>query len=336
MFNTLKNLCLLNSASGDEWTVRDYIIEQIKGYADIKIDNLGNIIAFKKGKNAPAKKLMIDAYIDEVGIIVSAITADGFLKFQTVGGIKDSVLLSRRVNFINVSGVIGCKPVHLTTADESKKVPKAENMYIDIGASTRSQAEELITLGDYGVLDGDYCLLGENKILSKALDDRIGCALLIELLKKDSLYDFYATFTVLEEVGARGAKVASYSVEPDFALVLEATTAADIFGVAEEKTVCKLGGGVAVSFMDNGTVYDKSLYNAALNSGLKCQVKSAVAGGNNSSSIHLSKSGVRTLALSVPCRYIHSPSCLCDKGDINSALDMIYYLLDLICGDKID
>ncbi len=335
MINNLKKLCEFNAPSGAEDGLRDYIISEIKDYCKINTDNSGNIIAFKKGNKASAKKIMIDAHLDEVGLIVSAITADGFLKFHTVGGIMPTALFCKKV-LINdtVSGVIGAKPIHLTKGDEGKKCPKADAMYIDIGARSREEAEKVVTVGDLGVICGEFEILGEN-VKAKALDDRAGCAVLIELIKNYSEYDFYATFTVGEELGMRGAKTATYTVSPDYALVLEATTASDIFGSDEASRVCVLGEGPVVSFMDNSTLYNRELYNAAMSSGVKCQPKTAVAGGNNSGAIHLSGSGVKALAISVPCRYIHSASSVANINDIKGAYELAEAMLNKIGAGEI-
>ncbi len=336
MMDRLKKLCSLFGTSGNEEGIREYILSEISPYAECKVDALGNIIAFKKGKNRSAARLMVDAHMDEVGIIITSITPDGFLKFATVGGIKECILLSRTVTIDGkIKGVIGCKPVHLSSADERKKAPKKDALYIDIGAASKEEAEEHISIGDYGIIDGDFELLSPDKIKAKALDDRVGCALLIDLLRCEADYDFYATFTVQEEIGTRGAKTAAYTVNPEYALVIEATTAADIDGVADSDAVCRLGQGPSVSFMDCGTVYDRALYNAALASGIKCQPKAAVAGGNNSSAIHLSRAGVRTLAISLPCRYIHSPSCVAERGDIDGMLELTKYMINKICSGEL-
>ncbi|MBQ0083922.1 MAG: M42 family peptidase [Clostridiales bacterium] len=330
MFDILENLCRIYGASGNEEMVREYILSEIEGFAEAKVDALGNIIAFKKGENTPAKKIMLDAHMDEVGIIVTDITAEGFLRFSTVGGIKASVLLCRRVVFENgVNGVISLKPIHLLSGDEGKTVPKEDSLYIDIGAASRAQAEEMINIGSFGVLEGEYIKSGNN-IKSRALDDRIGCAVLIDLIKSKSQYDFYAVFSVQEEVGARGAKTAAYAVEPDFSIVLEGTTANDIADTPYNKQVCELGKGAAVSFMDSGTLYDRELFSTAINSGIPCQIKRANAGGNNAGSIHLTKNGVRTIAISVPCRYIHSPSSVANTEDIKSARRLAEYLINAI------
>lgn len=156
-----------------------------------------------------------------------------------------------------------------------------------------------------------------------------------ELLCSDSEYDFYASFSVQEEVGLRGAVAAAFSVEPQSAIILESTTAADIADVPEERRVCKLGSGAAVSFMDRSTVYDRGYYKASLESGIPCQAKAAVAGGNNAGAVHLSREGVRTVAISVPCRYIHSAASVADINDIKSAAKLAKYMLNGICSSDI-
>lgn len=335
MLDTLKTLCTLDATSGDEGAVREYIISRIDGHCEWKTDALGNIIAFKKGAKTPARKVMLDAHTDEVGLIITAITADGFLKFIPMG-IDTAALMFRKVKIGgSIAGVIGGKPIHLIGDADRKKCPKSDSLYIDIGATSKEEAEGLVQIGDRAVICGDYNNVN-GKIISKALDDRIGCAILLELLENDSEYDFYATFTVQEEIGLRGAKTATFTVNPDCAIVLEATTAADIADVADENTVCRLGKGPAVSFMDRATVYDRKFYNAALNSGITCQPKAAVAGGNNSGAVHLSREGVRTIAISVPCRYIHTASCVADENDINRALELAKYMLYGIASGEIE
>lgn len=334
MFEILKKLTSLDGVSGMETSVRDAVIAEIDGFCEWETDNLGNIIAFKKGKNRATQKLMVDAHLDEVGLIITDILENGFLKFKTVGSINTEALLSRRVRINGeVVGVIGAKPIHLLKKDVATKLPDANGLYIDIGLSNKGEADGVVSVGDRALLLGDYYET-EDKILSKALDDRIGCAILIELLKKDSEYDFYATFTVQEELGLRGARTAAFKVDPQSAIMLEGTTAADIAGVADENKVCVLGEGAAVSFMDRATVYDRKYYDIALKSGVACQAKRAVAGGNNSGAVHLNREGVRSLAISVPCRYIHTAASVADKRDIKAAYQLAVYMINGICGGK--
>lgn len=335
MNELLKSLCMVDGASGDEDAVRQFVISQIKDCCEYSVDNLGNIIAFKKGKKTPVKKVLIDAHLDEVGLIITHVEKDGFLRFKTVGGIDTAALMMRRV-MINgkTLGVIGGKPVHLCDGDERKKLPNADNLYIDIGVKTGEEAKKLVCVGDCAIMCSDFVVSG-NKILTKALDDRVGCLVLIDLLKQDAKYDFYASFSVQEEVGLRGAGVAAYTVNPDAAVVIDGTTAADVAGVVAAKQVCRQGGGAVVSFMDGATSYDREYYNAALSSGIKAQSKCAVAGGNNAGTIHLSRGGVRTVALSVPCRYIHTANSVCDMLDVIAVRDLAKYMINKIAGGEL-
>ena len=174
--------------------------------------------------------------------------------------------------------------------------------------------------------DSEFVELGGNCVKSKAIDDRAGCAIMIQLIREGVEYDTYFVFNVQEEVGLRGSTASSFSVAPDFAIVLEATTASDIDGVSGAKKVCSLGKGPVVGFMDRSTVYDKELYRMAFESaeelGIPCQTKTMIAGGNDSGAIHKSRGGVRTIAVSVPCRYIHSPSCVINKEDFENTLTL--------------
>ena len=336
MTDLLEKLTSIPAVSGNEEEIREFILKEVSPFAECRVDQNGNIICFKKGKKPALKKVMLDAHMDEVGLIASSYTSDGFIKFQTVGGIDTSVMLCRSVRFENgVKGVVGLKPVHLCSKEERKKMPDADSLYIDIGASDEQEAKELVSLGSTAVFESDFTKLSDNTIKARALDDRAGCAILIQLLKENAEYDFYGVFSVLEEVGARGARTAAYDIDPDAAIVLEATTAADLHGVEAENTVCKLGKGPAISFMDRATLYDRRLYNAANSSSVKHQVKAMVAGGNNAGAIHLTRSGIPTLAISIPCRYIHSPSCVANSIDINNALLLGKEILEEIASGRL-
>ena len=328
-YELLKKLCSARSVSGDEISVRDIILIEIKDYVDkIKIDNLGNLIAFKKGKKPAPKKLMLSAHMDEVGLMVTDITSDGFIKFDEVGGLDRRILPGKRVNIGKkaLSGVIGIKPVHLTKGDEREAIPEISDMYIDIGADSREEAEKYVNYGDSITFDSKFTE-NDYTITSKAIDDRFGCLVLIELIKSELDYDAYFTFAVQEEVGLRGAKVAAYTVNPDYAIVVETTTAADIPEVDSSKQVCNLGKGAVISFMDRRTIYNKELVKLAFERaeklGVNAQYKRAVAGGNDSGEIHKSRGGVRTLAVSLACRYLHAPNCTANKADCESILTLV-------------
>ncbi len=322
MLNHLKDLSNLIGVSGDENKVREYIIENIKDKCEYKIDNLGNIIAFKKGKNKIEKKIMFAAHMDEVGMIVNYINDDGTLKISPVGGLDAEVVIGRSVivSKNNMKGVIGSKAVHNLSSEEKKSSPKFDNLYVDIGSQSKEETEKYINLGDTVAFMPNFMEFGDDKIKSKALDDRIGCAIMLDLISDELEYDAYFAFTVQEELGLRGARTATYDIEPDFAIVLETTTASDIPSVSEEKVVCKLGKGAVVSYMDRSTIYDKELYSLAFeiskSNNILCQTKTAVVGGNDSGAIHISRKGVRTIAISAPSRYLHSPASVVKKSDL--------------------
>lgn len=336
MIELFKELCSLYAPSGSEEALTEFILKEVSPFAECSVQANGNIICFKKGKKRPAKKIMVDAHMDEVGIIATSFLADGFIKFATLGGINTAVMLGRRVVFQNGTvGVIGIKPTHLASDEEKKKFPEVSSLYIDIGASSESEAKQFVNLGDSAVFESEYRKMSADTVKARAIDDRAGVALLITLLKEEAEYDFYATFTVQEELGCRGARTATYSVAPDVALVLEATTAADLHGVSVDNRVCALGEGPVISFMDTGTLYDKRLFSAALESGIKCQVKQKVAGGNNAGAIHLTGSGCATLAISLPCRYIHSPSSVARLSDLEDMYKLTKKLIFDIADGKV-
>lgn len=316
----LKDLCLLNGTSGREDAVRNYIIEKIKDKCEYSVDALGSLIAFKKGKKAPDKKVLVAAHTDEVGFIITDITDDGYLRFAPVGGIDAAVVLGRRVDINGIKGVVGAKAVHLLSDDEKKNEPAFDKLAIDIGAADKAEAEKAVSLGDCAYFASDYCEFGDGFIKSKALDDRIGCMLMIELINSDLEYDTYFCFNVQEEVGLRGSGCSAYAVKPDVAVILESTTAADIDGVTGGDKCCVLGKGPVVSFMDGRTIYDKQIFDLAFEvakeNNIKIQTKTKIAGGNDAGAIQKSGAGCRVAAVSLPCRYIHSGSSVVKIGDI--------------------
>lgn len=325
----LKELCLINGASGDESRVRDYIIDKIKNKTEYIVDALGSIIAFC-GHSGAGPVVSINAHMDEVGFIITGITDDGYLGFSSVGGIDPRVCLDRVVKTEKgVVGVIGDKAFHLLDSDEKSKCPSFDKLLIDIGASSKDEAEKLVSLGDFAYFESDYVEFGNGYIKAKALDDRIGCMLMLDLIENGT--NGVYCFNVQEEVGLRGAKCTAETVGADIAIVLEATTAADLDGVSGADRVCVLGNGPVVSFMDGRTIYDKELYNLAMDTakekGIPVQTKTAIAGGNDAGSIQTAAGGTRVIAISLPCRYIHSGACVVKKSDIDATKKIIKELL---------
>ena len=333
----LQRLCTANSISGDESAVRELIIEEIKGFADCKTDALGNLLVHKKGRQPAKNRLMLSAHMDEVGMMVTDITAGGFLKFDEVGGIDRRVLIGKQVTIgkNNVPGVIGIKPIHLCKGDEHKTIPEYSDMYIDIGADSAEQAQTVVAVGD-SVQYVSAFIETETHLNAKAIDDRFGCYVMIELIKSDLAYDADFAFVVQEEVGLRGSKTAAYTLDPEFALVLETTTSAEIPEIDTQKQVCTLGDGAVISVMDRRTIYDRELVRCAMDTaqalGVKAQYKRAVAGGNDAGAIHQSRGGVRTLALSLACRYLHAPSTVASKEDCESMLALAKAMCEKIAG----
>ena len=328
MLELIKELCSIDGISGREDAVREFIISKIDGYCEYSADNLGNLIAYKKGKNPAKNKVMIDAHMDEVGMLVTGINDDGTLRFTRAGGIDPKVILGKAftVGEKRINGVCGIKPIHLTDKDNERDIPDADDMYIDIGAKNRDDALTMVTPGDFICMTGDFVEFGDGFIKSKALDDRVGCAIMIDMIRSDMEYDCVFSFSVQEEIGTRGAAASSFTVNPDYAIALETTTAADLPGAKDEERVCVTGEGAAVSFMDRSTVYNHDLYLKALEiakeKGIKAQVKTKVAGGNNAGAIHKSRGGVKTAAISVPTRYLHSPCCVCKTDDIKAVREL--------------
>lgn len=327
MLNELKKLCALPGVSGMEHPVRDYIVQQTKPYADsVTVDVMGNLIVFKKGVKSTGNKLMLCAHMDEVGLMVTSITDEGYLKFDFVGGVDRRVAIGKRVlvGDNSVPGIIGIKAYHLVSREEEKKVPKTDSLYIDIGAKDKESAEKLVQLGDCAVFDSDWVEFGEGLVKAKALDDRVGCAVMLALLKEDLPMDVTFAFTVQEEVGTRGAFGAAFRVTPQVALVLETTTAADIPSSAEHQQVCSPGKGPVVPFMDGGTIYDRELFQTlrqlAEENHIPWQTKHYVAGGTDARAVQRTKDGVRVAGMAAAVRYLHAPSSVGSLQDFKNML----------------
>ena len=327
MIETLKTLCGLSGVSSCEDEVRDYIQKRVEPYADsVRTDSLGNLIVFKRGARSTGNKLMLCAHMDEVGLMVKSVGEDGYLKFGCVGGIDRRVLLGKEVAVGDkrVPGVIGLKAIHLTTPEERKKVPRLTDYYIDIGAKSREEALAQVELGDVCAFASDVLELGGGMLKAKAIDDRVGCAVMVRLIEEDLPMDCTFVFTAMEEVGCRGAFGAAFSVTPEIALVLEGTSAADVPSLTEDRQVCWPGKGPVLSWMDGGTIYDRALFERlralAEENGLAWQMKHYVAGGTDARSIQRTKAGVRVAGISAAVRYLHAPNSVCSMSDAEQML----------------
>lgn len=335
MIDILKTLCKEDGISGREHSVRERIISMLPKDCSFSVDALGNLLVKKRGEKRASQKVLFTAHMDEVGAMVSFIEEDGSIRFSSVGGVDPRVWVGRQVKVNGQTAVVGCKPIHMQKAEERGKAFAEKELYLDIGTDSREQTEKLVSLGDSVTFGGDFVSFGDHKIKSKAIDDRFGCAVLLKLLDQPSQYDFCGAFLTQEEVGTRGAKTAAFSIRPDIAVVLEATTAGDIPGVEESQQACCLEHGPVIPFMDRLTIYDHELYRIAFETakkeGIPCQTKTKIAGGNDAGSISQAGKGVRTISLSLPCRYIHSPSSVADEKDMQYLLELAEKLLPVFC-----
>lgn len=317
--------------SGCEGEVRDLIIDAIKDHVDnYRIDHLGNLLAFKRGSK-PGKRLtvMVAAHMDEVGFMITRADGDGMLHFGNVGGIDQRILPTKRVKIgpKKVQGIIISPPVHVLSAEKRKKVTPANELVIDIGTEKKEKAEAKCPKGSYAVFDTVFRKLGRGIVSGKAFDDRVGCAMLIELLKrKDYPVDICAAFTTMEEVGLRGARVAGYEVQPDVAIVLEGTICEDSPKERETCPITKMGDGPALTLLDGNTIVNRKLAQYARDRadacGIPYQIKRPGVGGTDAGGIQHSGSGVPTLPISVPVRYIHSPASVLNLKDVSRTIDL--------------
>lgn len=314
----LEKLTQTDGVSGNERAVGAVIYEEAEKYCDeISIDAIGNIIAHKKGKG---KRVMLAAHMDEIGIVVTYIDDKGFLRFSAVGGLTVKELVARRVRFSNgVIGVIGCEE------EEFHKKAAMDKLYIDIGARSREDAEKSVKIGDTAAFAGEYYENG-SIVVSKALDNRTGCYILLEVLKKlkKNKNDLYFVFTAQEEVGLRGAKVSAYSINPEFAIAVDVTEVGDT--PAAPKISVRLGGGAAIKVKDRSVLCDIDVREAMIAAAKKLKIAYQLEimndGGTDAGAIHLSRGGVKTGGISLPVRYIHSPSETASAEDIDACIKL--------------
>ena len=310
----------------------------------VHIDRMGNVYGvISLGEPDKRKKVMLSAHTDEVGFMIEEIKSDGTLTFGTLGGIDPSVVAGRNVLVGNENdlwqGVICSKAIHHKSKSERASAQDIEKLYIDIGATDKEAAESCVSVGDFATFASKPICFGKDgkTIKSKALDDRMGCAVLIELMRRVRKempsvdLDIYFCFTVGEETGHSGAIIASERIAPDFALIFESTAVGDIPDAPSSKRVAELSKGAVISVADRSTIYDKELIDLAFalakEKQIPLQVKKYLSGGNDAGHIHKSGKGVRSLAVSIPTRYLHSPACVAHADDYDSAKRIAYELL---------
>ena len=339
----VRALSLEFGPTGCEDAVREMIRPRAEAVADrVTVDRMGDLIALMSFGDKSAtdrKKIMISAHMDEVGFMVADIRDDGMISFGCVGGIDPSVMAGRKVTLKGkggtVSGVICSKAIHHKSPEERETPVKPRKMHIDIGAESREEAEKLVAIGDFGTFDSEFYAFGKGgrTLKSKALDDRMGCAAMLEImdsLKKNPTcenIDVYFCFTVREEIGRSGAGCVANLLRPDYAIVLETTAIGDLPETEPCRRVADVGKGGVISVADRSTIYRRDFVDLAMTlageNNVAAQLKRYVSGGNDAGHIHKSTEGVKTLAISVPTRYLHSPACVASVDDYESVRDLV-------------
>jgi len=326
----LKRLTEAFGPSGCEAEVRRMLREAAEKLCDdVSVDRSGNLVCRKRGRDRALPSVAVAAHMDEIGFIVTGHTDDGLLRFRPVGGVDPRVAVSKWVVLgpERLPGVIGALAIHLQSAADREKVLGFDSLYIDIGARDGKEAEKRCPQGTYAVFDTPYEEFGDGFVSARALDDRVGCYNALKTLQSDYAGDLCCVFVTQEEVGLRGSQGAAFGIQPDIALILEGTSANDLGDVEERFQVCVPGRGVAVSFMDNASIADRELFSRvtalAARRGIPHQVKRGVTGGNDAGSFQRAGRGARTLALSVPCRYIHSGVSVAHLGDVKAQGDLV-------------
>ena len=327
----LKELSEAIGISGDEGEVRAVVIDAVRAHADdVRVDAMGNVLAFKRGTGRDRLRVMLAAHMDEIGLMVVGHDNDGFLKVRAVGGIDPRLLPGTlfRVGPERVPGVIGLKPVHLLKEEEGEKVLQIEDLVVDIGAKGKDEAKKLAPLGTCASFATQFRQMGPSTVSGKAFDDRAGCAVLVELLRGERFrFDLHAAFTVQEEVGLRGAEVAAYAIEPDCAFALEGTVADDLPKEKDVSPTTQLGKGPAITVMDHSFISDRRLLrlltSTAEELGIPYQFKQPGIGGTDAGAIHRSRAGVPSVTVAVPSRYIHSPVALLSLEDFDNTVRLM-------------
>ncbi|TFG73371.1 MAG: M42 family peptidase [Anaerolineales bacterium] len=344
LINTLQQLSDIPGVSGDETQVRNAIKPLLVGHVDsMRVDALGNLITHKKGTGENPLRVMIAAHMDEVGLMVVGYNSDGTLQIETIGGIPARTLpgLHVRIGKDLLPGVIGVKAIHRAAHSDRNKAPELSALAVDLGATSTDEAKRIAPLGTSITFATKFHDLGET-LYGKAFDDRAGCAILLKLLQGLPFpFDVYGVFTVQEEIELRGATVAAYSVEPDIALVLEGTLADEYPREdTDTSTTTQLGSGPAITVKDRSYITPPRLLRHFLKTAEALaqpyQLKQPGIGGTDAGSIHKSRGGVPTIAIAVPCRYIHSPVSLTRKSDVMATKNLADAALRTLTPDIID
>ncbi|MCU0415914.1 MAG: M42 family metallopeptidase [Cytophagaceae bacterium] len=331
----LKRICETPGVPGYEKKIRSLILDEIQSLVSyVWVDNIGNVFALKKGtRNPHEKKIMVAAHMDEIGFIVTHIDDQGYLRFQPLGGFDPKTLTAQRVivhGVEDVMGVMGTKPIHVMTADERNKPAKMEEFFVDLGMP-KDEVEKWVRIGDTITRERSLVEMGQC-INCKSLDNRISVFVLMETLRRlkdvSIPYDFYAVFTVQEEVGLRGATVAAHSINPDFAIALDTTIAYDVPGARPYEKCTELGKGTAIKILDSSVICDyrmvQYLKQTAEKNSITWQHEILVAGGTDTASLQRQgKFGSIAGAISIPTRHIHQVIEMVHKSDVQLSIDLL-------------
>lgn len=336
----LKELSEAVGVSGKEDAVRDIILREITGHAeDILIDSMGSVTARKPATVENPLRVMVAAHMDEIGFMVTGFDSEGLIRFTNIGGVDDRILPGLRVLVGDdlIPGVIIWTPIH---QDSSQNTTKISSLRIDIGATSKDELNGKVKRGDRIAFESKFMELGSKTLRGKAFDDRVGCALLIELLKADSYpVEILAAFTVQEEIGLRGAMVAAQTLSPDLGFALEVTTAYDLPNPLadpdEDEALnpgSRLGDGPALTVMDSGLIVNPHLLgfirDTAEKHTIPYQLKTRVGGGTDAGAMHRANGGAVSAVISIPCRYIHSPSAYMNRDDYEHGLRLLKAVLN--------
>lgn len=345
MDKLLSSIINASGISGYEGEVAKIMYDELKKICpDTHIDNFGNVIA-KKGNGK--KKIMLAAHMDEVGLMVKHITKEGFLNFIKIGGIDDRILLAQRVIIKGKNGdtfgIIGSKPPHLQKDEESKHRVKYEDMFIDIGCKTKEEAQIKVEIGDAIIFEPNAGSLSQNLCFGKAIDDRVGCFALIKIMEKaDADAQIFAVATAQEEVGLKGARTSSFKINPDFAIAIDTTVAGDTPQINEKESALKLGGGVAITIIEaagRGVIVNEKVKNmfigTAKDNNIKYQIDVIEGGMTDGAVIYMNREGIPTGVLSIPSRYIHSPTGVFHIDDLGAAVELSLKVIEKVSKEEV-
>jgi endoglucanase len=327
----LEEICQTPGAPGSEDRIREVVIRELEPLVDdITVDNMGNVIARRKGKPG-TKKLMLAAHMDEISFVVKHVDENGFLRFQTLGGFDPKTLTAQRVLVHTRSGdllgVMGTKPVHLMSDEEKKAGLKIDNFFIDLGLP-RAEVARKVQIGDPVTRQREFTTVGKT-VNSKSLDDRVGVFVMIEAVRKAKKHgvDLYAVATVQEEVGVRGALAASGRVKPDIGIALDVTLANDLPGAQAHEAVTKLGGGTAIKVMDGSVIAHRKLFDFMVKTAkakkIPYQLEVLPAGGTDTAAMQRTGEGAIAGCISIPCRYVHSVIEMCHEKDVQASINLL-------------